>query len=206
MVKSALRNCSLRYKICGTELTLALQQGNGVALSISGSALNENQLSGLRTLDLTTDTDARTIPEELIRERSVLTYRQLTIRDTGRLAVPVNLHVNMGAENAGRYANFYRYNAALGRLEYCGTFRITENGQAMTGLRQGGSYLVTVTDTRPVERYLFFGDSYTVQSGDTLSKIARRYRMSLAELLRRNPTLRNPNRIRVGQTINVVSV
>lgn len=73
----------------------------------------------------------------------------------------------------------------------------------MTGLRQGGSYLVTVTDTRPVERYLFSGDSYTVQSGDTLSKIARRYRMSLAELLRRNPTLRNPNRIRVGQTINV---
>lgn len=130
-------------------------------------------------------------------------YRQLAVRDTGRFAVPVGLHINMGAENAGRYANFYRYNETLGRLEYCGSFRITENGQAMMALKQGGSYLVTVTDARPVENVLFLPDSYAIQSGDTLGSIARRYRMTLAELLRRNPQILNPNRIRAGERINV---
>lgn len=187
----------------GTQLTLALQQGNGVTLSISGNGIGRNALAGQQTLELTTDTNANAIPETLIREKRSGVNRQLTIRDTGRFAVPVNLHVNMGAENAGRYANFYRYNAALGRLEYCGSFRIAENGQAMTALRQGGSYLVNVTDTRPVETGLFRGDSYTVKSGDTLGRIAAAYHMSVSELLRRNPGIADANKIRAGQRINV---
>lgn len=139
--------------LSGTKLTLAVQHRNGVALSVSGSALNSRNLSRVQMLDLTVDTDTRNIPQEVIREKHVSVYRQLTVRDTGRFAVPVNLHVNVGAGNAGRYANFYRYNEVLGRLVYCGSFKITENGQAMTALQQGGNYLVTVTDTIPTERY-----------------------------------------------------
>lgn len=139
--------------LSGTKLTLAVQHRNGVALSVSGSALNSRNLSRVQMLDLTVDTDTRNIPQEVIREKHVSVYRQLTVKDTGRFAVPVNLHVNVGAGNAGRYANFYRYNEVLGRLVYCGSFKITENGQAMTALQQGGNYLVTVTDTIPTERY-----------------------------------------------------
>lgn len=139
--------------LSGTKLTLAVQHRNGVALSVSGSALNSRNISRIQMLDLTVDTDTRNIPWEVIREKHVSVYRQLTVKDTGRFAVPVNLHVNVGAGNAGRYANFYRYNEVLGRLVYCGSFRVTENGQAMTALQQGGNYLVTVTDTIPTERY-----------------------------------------------------
>lgn len=138
--------------LSGTKLTLAIQHRNGVALSVSGSALNSRNISGVQTLDLTVDTETRNIPWEVIREKHVSIYRQLTVRDTGKFAVPVNLHVNVGAGNAGRYANFYRYNEVLGKLEYCGSFRVKENGQAMTALQQGGNYLVTVTDTIPMER------------------------------------------------------
>lgn len=196
---------SVLQTISGTTFTLAMQQGNGVALSISGGALNEDNLSGIQTIDLTADTDAATIPAELTQERETENSRQLAIRDTGRFAVPVGLHVGMGAENAGRYANFYRYNEAAGRLEYCGSFRITENGQAMLALQQGGSYFVNVTDEVPEERYHFqaVSEDYTVQRGDTLSRIARRFRMSLAELLKKNPDLADPNSIRAGQRINV---
>lgn len=44
---------------------------------------------------------------------------------------------------------------------------------------------------------------YIVQSGDTLSIIARRYGLTLSQLLALNPHITNPNFIQVGQVINV---
>src|SRR5215211_8388916 len=45
--------------------------------------------------------------------------------------------------------------------------------------------------------------TYTVKSGDTLSKIAMRNGLSLAQLLQANPQITNPNNINVGDSINV---
>lgn len=43
--------------------------------------------------------------------------------------------------------------------------------------------------------------SHSVVAGENLSRIAQRYDTTVAELILRNPTIRNPNRIFVGQTI-----
>ena len=45
--------------------------------------------------------------------------------------------------------------------------------------------------------------TYTVKPGDTLSKIAMRNGVSLAQLVQANPQITNPNNIRVGDVINV---
>ena len=45
--------------------------------------------------------------------------------------------------------------------------------------------------------------TYKVKPGDTLSKIARRYGISLAQLLQANPQITNPDRIQIGQLINL---
>lgn len=45
--------------------------------------------------------------------------------------------------------------------------------------------------------------TYTVRPGDTLSRIAREYDTTVAELLDLNPQITNPNVIRVGQVLNV---
>ena len=45
--------------------------------------------------------------------------------------------------------------------------------------------------------------SYKVKPGDTLSKIAKRNGISLAQLLKANPQITNPDRIRVGQLVNL---
>lgn len=45
--------------------------------------------------------------------------------------------------------------------------------------------------------------TYTVQRGDTLSEIARRNNLSLPELIRRNPQIKDPNRIEPGQVLNL---
>ncbi|MGM7684912.1 C40 family peptidase [Cytobacillus sp. Hm23] len=57
---------------------------------------------------------------------------------------------------------------------------------------------------------LWFGESalaasYTVQSGDTLSKIANKHQTTLAELTKANPQVQNPNIIYIGQAIQIPS-
>lgn len=43
--------------------------------------------------------------------------------------------------------------------------------------------------------------SYVVQSGDTLSTIAQRFGITLGQLMTANPSITDPNRIRVGQVL-----
>ena len=45
--------------------------------------------------------------------------------------------------------------------------------------------------------------TYTVKPGDTLSKIAVRNGLTLAQLLQANPQVKDPNRIKVGDVINL---
>jgi len=45
--------------------------------------------------------------------------------------------------------------------------------------------------------------TYTVKAGDTLSKIAARNGLTLAQLLQANPQIKSPDRISVGDTLNL---
>ena len=44
---------------------------------------------------------------------------------------------------------------------------------------------------------------YTIRQGDTLNRIARRFELTLGQLLTANPSITDPNRIAVGQTITI---
>lgn len=189
--------------IKGTKLTVAFHSGNGVALSISGQDLKNKDLSKIQNIDLTVDQTSNTIPANVVSAKSGTVNRQLGIRDTGSFGVNVNIHVNVGKDNSGKSANLYRYNTEKGRLEYCGSFTVTSTGQSMFALKRGGNYLVTVTDRRPSESLWYTEGGYTVKSGDTLSRIAKRNHMTLAQLLRRNVQITNQNVIRVGQKLNL---
>ena len=189
--------------IKGTNVTVAFHSGNGVAMSISGQDLKNKDLSKIQNIDLTVDQTSNNIPASVVAAKTSAPTRQLAIKDTGSFGVNVNIHVNVGKENAGKTANLYRYNAEKGRLEYCGSFTVTSNGQSMFALKRGGNYLVTVTERRPSESVWFAEGNYIVKAGDTLSKIARRNHMTLTELLRRNTQITNRNLIKVGQRLNL---
>tara|TARA_E500000305_G_C3930124_1_gene192361 strand:- start:18 stop:671 length:654 start_codon:yes stop_codon:yes gene_type:complete len=45
--------------------------------------------------------------------------------------------------------------------------------------------------------------SKKIKAGDTLSQIAKKNKMSLKQLLKYNPNIKDPNKIRVGQTIKL---
>ena len=189
--------------IKGTNVTVAFHSGNGVAMSISGQDLKNKDLSKIQNIDLTVDQTSNNIPSNVVAAKTSAPTRQLAIKDTGSFGVNVNIHVNVGKENAGKTANMYRYNAEKGHLEYCGSFTVTSNGQSMFALKRGGNYLVTVTERRPSESVWFAEDNYIVKAGDTLSKIAQRNHMTLTELLRRNAQITNRNAIKVGQRLNL---
>ena len=189
--------------IKGTNVTVAFHSGNGVAMSISGQDLKNKDLSKIQNIDLTVDQTSNNIPANVVAAKTSVPTRQLVIKDTGSFGVNVNIHVNVGKENAGKTANLYRYNAEKGRLEYCGSFTVTSNGQSMFALKRGGNYLVTVTERRPSESVWFAEGDYTIKPGDTLSKIAQRNHMTLTELLRRNAQITNRNLIKVGQRLNL---
>ena len=189
--------------IKGTNVTVAFHSGNGVAMSISGQDLKNKDLSKIQNIDLTVDQTSNNIPASVVAAKTSAPTRQLAIKDTGSFGVNVNIHVNVGKENAGKTANLYRYNAEKGRLEYCGSFTVTSNGQSMFELKRGGNYLVTVTERRPSESVWFAEGNYIVKAGDTLSKIAQRNHMTLTELLRRNAQITNRNLIKVGQRLNL---
>ena len=189
--------------IKGTNVTVAFHSGNGIAMSISGHDLKNKDLSKIQNIDLTVDQASNNIPANVVTAKTSAPTRQLAIKDTGSFGVNVNIHVNVGKENAGKTANMYRYNAEKGRLEYCGSFTVTSNGQSMFALKRGGNYLVTVTERRPSESVWFAEDNYIVKAGDTLSKIAQRNHMTLTELLRRNAQITNRNVIKVGQRMNL---
>lgn len=189
--------------IKGTNVTVAFHSGNGVAMSISGQDLKNKDFSKIQNIDLTVDQTSNNIPASVVAAKTSAPTRQLAIKDTGSFGVNVNIHVNVGKENAGKTANLYRYNAEKGRLEYCGSFTVTSNGQSMFALKRGGNYLVTVTERRPSESVWFAEGNYIVKAGDTLSKIAQRNHMTLTELLRRNAQITNRNLIKVGQRLNL---
>ena len=189
--------------IKGTNVTVAFHSGNGIAMSISGQDLKNKDLSKIQNIDLTVDQASNNIPANVVTAKTSAPTRQLAIKDTGSFGVNVNIHVNVGKENAGKTANLYRYNAEKGRLEYCGSFTVTSNGQSMFALKRGGNYLVTVTERRPSKSVWFAEGNYIVKAGDTLSKIAQRNHMTLTELLRRNAQITNLNVIKVGQRMNL---
>ncbi len=194
---------SVLNSIQGKKVTVAFHNGSGIALSISGENLRKNNLANLDTIDLTVDSNTNNIPEQVVASKDGVAKQQMTVRNAGVFKVHVNMHIAAGEQNAGKYANLYRYNSVSGKLEYCGSFQIIANGQCMFALRQGGNYLLTVTAVRPHEMLNASTGDYTIQSGDTLSGIASRYGIPAIELFRKNPQLSDMNSIIAGQKLNI---
>ena len=179
----------------GADGTLAMHTGTGIAFSISGRDITD-ELPG-DTIRLSVDQTQGSIPAGLLAEKlaDASFGRQIVMESRGALGMTVNLHLQLGSENAQKYANLYRYHNETGCLEYLGSFLITENGQAMFALTEGGNLLVTVTGRKPREASAgqnapdaSCGQKYdTAVRGDTLSAVAARNKMPLSRLLTLNP-------------------
>lgn len=185
-------------KIAGQKVTLALQTGNGVALSVSGQ--NNKQIK--EDLNLTV-TNKDTVPAQI--KNAVMTgvadSKNILITENSPLQVRTGLHVGFSKEYAGKFANLYFYDAKSGQMKLVGIFQINKDGQSMFALSHGGQYVVTVTNAASTA--VAAADGYTVVSGDTMSGIARKLGTSLKALKTANPQIADLNKIRPGQVVRI---
>lgn len=186
--------------LAGQKTVLALHTGKGVTFSLTGTEITAKAKAS--NMNLSVQVGSIAVPADVIAQKTagVIDRRQISIENQNSFGMNVNMHLSLGAENAGKYANLYRYNSISGQLEYQGSYLITEAGQAMFGLSQGGEYLVTVTAQMPSEQVK---GVYIVASGDTMWGIAIRNRMRLADLIAVNPQIKDVNRIHPGDRIRI---
>lgn len=184
-------------KTAGKNVTLALQAGNGVALSVSGQ--NNKQILG--ALDLTV-TNKDTVPAQAKNTvmAGALSSKNILITENSPLQTRVSLHVGLAKEYAGKYANLYYYDAKSGQMKLVGIYQINKDGQSMFALTHGGQYIVTVTDAAAKG---VTAEGYTIVSGDTMSRIAVKMGTTLRALEAANPQIADINKIRPGQVIKI---
>ena len=184
------------------KITLAFHTNTGICFSVNGNEIRTTwEDLNLKTNGLTA------IPADLTNAVSAGAVATRSIHmDAASFPVDIDIHLAMGAENAGKYANLYRYDATQGKLVCVGSFQIVANGQAAFDFPCGGDYFVTVTAgpamTATAATTTTTG-TYVVQSGDYLYGIARKFHMTLHDLLAANPQISNPNTIYPGQTLHV---
>lgn len=182
---------SVLSTLAGKNVTLAMHTGNGLAVSVTGTDLRN--AGGDFNLTLS---GSRVIPEAALNQvlTNAVLSREFSMEEKVNYPFHINVHMSLGAENAGKLAVLYYYDEASGTMKAAGSFRITENGAAMFGLNRGDEYIVVVGGT-------VNGSSYTIVSGDTLGAIAARNGVTVNALLAVNPQITDRNRIFAGQTI-----
>lgn len=188
--------------IKGNPVVIAFHTGKKLTFSINGRDISKSASVMKTSLNLSVRQGDSLIPSEITAQKTqgAITSRQFETAHQGSFGLKINLHLDMGKENAGQYANLYCYNKQKGRLEYQGSFKIVDSGQAMFGITQGAGYLVTVTSEKEKE---VITRVYQVNKGDTLSGIAAKHQIPLRDLIAMNPQLTDLNRIRTNQKIYI---
>ncbi len=179
-------------QIAGRDMTLALHLGRGLALTITGTDM------GSENTEFRVNLVSSTIPAQTAAAilENTARSREFSFDTEGVFPFRINMHINLGVENAGRTAVLYRFDSVKGIMVRTGVFVVNENGQAMFGLEQGGQYVAVVEEIRESREY-------KVVPGDTFNRIAARHGMTTAALKAANPSVRNINKIRVGQVLKI---
>lgn len=177
-----------------TDKVLMLHSGNGLSISIQGVNLKK-EASDLN-ISLSFDSAIPSDVKDSLTSKSVFA-QEFSMADKAELPFKVDVHVNLGAENAGKTAKLYYYDESRSMLRLAGTWTVTESGQAMFAITRGDEYIVVVDDGSAAEGTV----SYTIAAGDCLSAIAKKNGVSLNNILQLNPWITNPNKIYPGRVI-----
>lgn len=179
----------------GKSNVLVLQSESGLTFTVSGKDVKST--SSELKVDLSF---ADVIPVDVSRQvtNGAVLSRAFSMTDKKALPFKVDVHLNLGAENAGKTATLYYYDESSKTMRSAGSFKITATGQAMFAVTRGDEYIVVVSGQASQKTTT---GGYTVASGDSLTRVARQTGVSLSDILRMNPQITNPNKIYPNQVI-----
>lgn len=182
---------SVLQEMAGKKVTLAARTGYSLTFSITGTDIGIPEEGIKMTLS-----SCGTIPGDVkmkLLSRAQVSY-EFSMEEKDVYPCPVNVHMNFGAENAGKTAVLCYYDETAGIMRFAGAFRVTEKGDAMFGITRGDEYIAVIAE----------GNTYRVSPGDTLSGIASQKGMTLRSLLLANPQIKDADRIHPGQILVIL--
>lgn len=139
---SSLVPSSLLNGLKGRNVTLVLDMGNSIKWNINGACISQDLNDDL---DFAITTNTRNIPTELVDMVSAGDYKmQLHLDHNGDFMVAPILTLNLGANNAGLYANLFYFNESANALEYVTADEISEDGTASLTFTHASDYVIIV--------------------------------------------------------------
>ena len=126
----------------GRNVTLVLDMGNSIKWNINGACISQDVTGDL---DFAITTNTKAIPTELVDMVSATDYKmQIHLEHSGDFQVAPILTLNLGANNAGLYANLFYYNESANALEYMTADQISEDGTASLTFTHASDYVIIV--------------------------------------------------------------
>lgn len=130
--------------IKGKDITLAFDIGNELIWYVSGENVTADHVNDV---DFSVQVGTSAIPQEVVESAAGNGQTtQLVLAYDGHFGYGAVLMINMGAANAGLYANLFYYNESAGKLEFVFADQIDENGIAELVFSHASDYVIVVGD------------------------------------------------------------
>ena len=98
-----------------------------------------------KNIDFRVRTDTKNIPSKLVNEvADVYPHTNLTLEHNGDFGFTAILSINVGADNAGMFANLYYYNEDKNSLEFQESVPVDGSGRATFDFLHASDYTVII--------------------------------------------------------------
>ncbi len=132
--------------VAGKSVEVSFDLEEGLSWTVNGADIPTD--ADLSDLDLGVTMDSDGIPVDVIdavtSESS--TTVQMTLAHDGAFGFTMTLSAPLGKENAGRWANLYHYNEALGRMDFEVAVKIDDDGNAKLPMSHASQYAIVIDD------------------------------------------------------------
>ena len=137
-------------EIKGKDADIFLNLGNGISWTVNGKNVTADNVKDVNFEVILENEQVQlnNIPENLLKDvagdkKSV----DMSLLHDGEFGFTGTLHVNLQAENAGKYANLYYYNEAKGKMEFICASKIGANGITNLTMSHASEYTIVLSDT-----------------------------------------------------------
>ena len=137
-------------RIRGKDITVEFDLGNGILWKVNGQSVEKGNIGDIDfTVGIGEDAND-TIPVEIINNLTgERMFMNLSLAYEGEFGFEAVLSLNVGAANAGLYANLFYYNESTKELEYLCAGEIGQDGGAELTFTHASEYTIVI-DEQPM--------------------------------------------------------
>jgi len=129
-------------QIVENKVTVEFNMGSGVTWTIDGADIPEEV--NFSKINLNVQLNVTTIPDDVVDDIQAKETVQVELAHDGEFGFAMQLNVELGAINAGFWANLYYFNIDTNSLEFQEAIEIDANGNAKFGFNHASSYVIAI--------------------------------------------------------------